>query len=302
MPDSPPEPLSHPLQAGLRIACIGDSLSTGFSIRSPLGSVWAARFRRNQGWFNGTEPGLRSLIRHLETHVPVNAQSLATVSAHALPVARPLISHRLFGTRHLPQQIEAVLSQTIPPDVVLLWIGHNDLDFIEQGWLDFESLASRIADAVLSQADRLRRAKNFSDRPRWVVVFGLVGFARFFEARDEAARLRAHRPELYPYFETGHAVFPSMQPAHRAGMIKTALRVNERLRDRLSETPPGDRPVRLVYSDALFATDLSRAITLAPSDGWHPSVHGHNLLAESAARALERLLPAFTDISQLHAL
>jgi hypothetical protein len=274
----------------LSLACIGDSLSTGFSVRSPLASVWAARFRRTQGWFDGTAPGLRSLASRLRETLPVNARSLATVSAHALPVVRSLISHRLFGTRHLAGQIDAVLAQPCLPDIVLMWIGHNDLDYVVGGHRDFQALAAGIAGAVWSQADRLCRNARFAAGPRLVVVFGLVGFARFFLARDRAADLRSANPHLYPHFNDGYAVFPSMLPASRAGMIETALMTNACLRARLDEVPPERGLVRLVYSDALFATDLSRADTLADSDAWHPSVHGHNLLAESAARELGVLL------------
>jgi hypothetical protein len=40
--------------------------------------------------------------------------------------------------------------------------------------------------------------------------------------------------------------------------------------------------IQLRYSDALATADLSRAELLHPSDGWHASVEGHNVLAQAA--------------------
>ena len=40
--------------------------------------------------------------------------------------------------------------------------------------------------------------------------------------------------------------------------------------------------IQLRYSNALATADLSRAELLHPTDGWHASVEGHNVLANAA--------------------
>ena len=44
--------------------------------------------------------------------------------------------------------------------------------------------------------------------------------------------------------------------------------------------------VRLQYSDALWKIDLGRLERLHRMDSWHPSVIGHDVLAEAAFKAI----------------
>lgn len=72
-------------------------------------------------------------------------------------------------------------------------------------------------------------------------------------------------------------------------MIRLALMMNAELRDLVDDLNQELRSypnVRLEYSDALATADLSSVEMVHPVDAWHPSVKGHNLLAESAFRAL----------------
>jgi hypothetical protein len=48
----------------------------------------------------------------------------------------------------------------------------------------------------------------------------------------------------------------------------------------------GNSPVRLEYSDALATIDLSDVECIHRIDAWHPSIKGHNALAEAAFGAL----------------
>jgi hypothetical protein len=61
--------------------------------------------------------------------------------------------------------------------------------------------------------------------------------------------------------------------------------VNEKLHamvDELQRDLNPDSKVQLRYSDALATADLSRVELLHAVDGWHASIEGHNVLAESA--------------------
>jgi lysophospholipase L1-like esterase len=122
-----------------------------------------------------------------------------------------------------------------------------------------------------------------------IVVYGLVNFESFFKAREIAEALREKNPNLYPYLEIAYKYFISMRPAYRRNLVRFALMVNEELRamvsqlDRELEHVPN---VQVRYSDALAKADLSRVELIHAVDGWHPSVEGHNVLAQAAFSGL----------------
>jgi hypothetical protein len=117
-----------------------------------------------------------------------------------------------------------------------------------------------------------------------VVIFGLVNFGSFFDARGKAEAMRSEDSSLFPFLEAGYKSFVSMKPEHRAGMIELATHFNSRLEvmcKRIGEQLLGTE-VRLVYSDAMSFTAMDGATDLSPIDAWHPSVDGHRKLACSA--------------------
>jgi hypothetical protein len=133
----------------------------------------------------------------------------------------------------------------------------------------------------------VERARDQKHR-RAIIVFGLVNFKSFFEARDAAEQLRKENPKLYPYFDAGYQRYESMKPEYRANMVKLALMINEELRAMVGEfnRKLGDSQVRLEYSDALATVDLSDVEMIHRIDAWHPSSKGHSVLAEAAFDAL----------------
>ncbi len=114
---------------------------------------------------------------------------------------------------------------------------------------DYERQLGRLVERAREQKQR-----------RAIIVFGLVNFKSFFEARDAAERLRKENPKLYPYFEVDYKHYESMKPEYRGNMMKLALMINEELRAMVGEFNRklgADSQVRLEYSDALATVDLS---------------------------------------------
>ena len=120
-----------------------------------------------------------------------------------------------------------------------------------------------------------------------VIVYGLVNFESYFKGREEVERRRASNSTLYPYLETTYRYFVSFRPAYRRNLVRLAAMANEELRGMVEEweLEPGGN-VQLRYSDALARADLGHVELIHPVDGWHASVAGHNILAESAFDAL----------------
>ena len=152
-----------------------------------------------------------------------------------------------------------------------------------------QKIASKFGQDYARQIDRLvERAREQKPR-RAFIVFGLVNFKSFFEARDAAEQLRKENPKLYPYFEVDYQHYESMKPEYRANMVKLALMINEELRTMVGEFNRklgGDSQVRLEYSDALATVNLSDVEMIHRIDAWHPSTKGHSMLAEAAFGAL----------------
>jgi hypothetical protein len=80
-----------------------------------------------------------------------------------------------------------------------------------------------------------------------------------------------------------------MKPVYRKNMIRLALMMNRELQamtNELNRELTHFANVQLRYSDVLAKVDISRAELIHAMDAWHPSVKGHNVLAQAAFSAL----------------
>jgi lysophospholipase L1-like esterase len=283
------------------VALIGDSVCTGVYISSICGTFWRARTFSGNNWFLDTSPappGIRSVSKKLEEFTPFVAIECAGIGALVDDEGqRQNFFRRILRTRNFSGQIRDLLAMKRFPDLTLISIGHNNVDW---AWrcssADVEKPENR-----LRQLSRCFRG-NFARQMRWlinharvqrrriaIVVYGLINFELYFLGREIAERLRAKDSSRYPHLETTYKYFTSFRPAYRSNLIRLAGMVNQELRAMVSELNgelADNANLQLRYSDALATADLSRAELLHPIDGWHASVEGHNVLAEAAFRDL----------------
>jgi len=283
------------------VALIGDSVCTGVHISSIWSTFWRARTCSGNNWFLDTTPapvGVQSVSKRLEEFTPFVAIECAGIGA--------LVDHegqrqnffrRILRTRNFSGQIADLLAMERFPDLTLISIGHNNVDWawrcasaeLEQPENRLRRLSHRVRENFAQQMRRLiRRARTQRHRIA-IVVYGLVNFESYFRGREIAERLRAKDASRYPHLETTYKYFTSFRPAYRSNLIHLAGMVNEELRAMVSDLigELGENSnIQLQYSDALTTADLSRAELLHPIDGWHASVEGHNVLAEAAFRDL----------------
>ena len=80
-----------------------------------------------------------------------------------------------------------------------------------------------------------------------------------------------------------------MKPEYRAEMIKLALLYNQKLRVLCLKLSEGlaETDTCLVYSDAMSTANIGSPEFLSSVDAWHPSVLGHQALADSACSIIE---------------
>jgi lysophospholipase L1-like esterase len=289
----------------LHVAMLGDSVCRGTYISSAWSTLWRARMSRGKNWFLHLDsaPSNWSVSKSLEAITPFVAVQYAGVGAlvdHERN--RQNVFRRILGTRNFSGQIAQLLRAHRFPDLILISIGHNNVDWawrcppheLKQFDERLKRLSKEFRQNYVRELRRLLEVVFMQRHPVAIVVYGLINFESYFKGREAAERLRESDKTLYPYLETTYKYFVSFRPAYRRNLIRLASMANEELRTMVKEL---NREfvdqighVQLRYSDALATADLSRAELLHPVDGWHASVEGHNVLAEAAFNDLRASL------------
>jgi len=279
------------------VALIGDSLCRNVYVSSALSTLWRARRRYGNDWFLNTDrspSNVYGVFERLEKFTPLVATEYGGLGAMVDNGRERLNSFRkILRTRNFSGQVTQLLSRKRFPDLILIWIGHNNVDW---AWRcppdELKNPEKRLPRLSRSfREDYTRQMRRLIERAQTephrvaIVAYGLVDFEAYFKARAVAESLRDNDSKLYPYLGSDCKYLISMRPAYRENLICLARMVNEELRVMASELQRelGNVPkVRVQYSDALARADVSRVEVLHAVDGWHASVAGHNVFAEAA--------------------
>jgi len=281
------------------VALISTSGSKNFYISSVPSMYWRARTEQRKNWFLDTDfapDSVYSLYERIDKLTPLVATESAGTGAFVTAQPRDeTFDQILFHTRNFWGQVDEVLKAKRFPDLLLLWMGHNNLDWVTQvppnerqrPEKQFAEIAKRFRQDYTRQMRRLISRAERQDYKVAIVVFGLP-FETGFKARETAEALKARNPKLYPYLETGYRYFESSKPENRQDTIRLERMFDRELKDMVRDLRDelGLYPnVRLQYSDAL-AKPLSDVAVLEAHDAWHLSPKGHNREAQAAFTAL----------------
>jgi lysophospholipase L1-like esterase len=284
------------------VALLGDSVSLNIYISSALSTWWRSRHCRDGNWFldcAAASAGVHSVSKRIEALTPfVPIQYCGVGALVDDEEERQNFFRRILGTRNFSRQIGELLKARRFPDLILIAIGHNNVDWVwrcppgeltqPHGRLHrqtalvrvrFERQLRRLVEHALKQPHRVA-----------IVVYGLVNFGAYFQGRAEAERRRMADRRLYPHLETTYKYFASFRPAYRNNLVRMAVMVNDELRALVAELRrelEHASNLEIRYSDALANADLSRVELLHAIDGWHASVQGHNVLAAAAFDGLK---------------
>ena len=283
------------------VAMMGDSLTQHFHISSPISLFWRARTQRRKNWFLDTDPdpaSIWSVYERLETFTPLVAMEYNGAGALVAPSrASEGMRRRIVRTRNLSGQARQILRNKRFPDLIMIWIGHNNLDWVEGLSSNerehpeerLQEIATQFRQNYTEPLQELIDRAKMENHKVAIVVFGLANLDTFFQARRKAEALHARNPALYPYFESGNRSFESLKPPYQKNMVRLSLMLNGEMRLMVSSLDQQikDRPnVQVQYSDALAKVNFSRLELINPADAWHPSVQGHKALAAAAFSAL----------------
>ena len=287
------------------VAMLGDSVCTSVYISSPWSTLWRARTSRGKNWFLQLDaaPSICSISKSLETITPFVAIECAGVGALVdHEHCRQNLFRRILGTRNFSGQLGELLRARRFPDLILISIGHNNVDWAWRCPLDelhdpeerLQRLSKEFRQNYARELRRLLEGARIQQHRVAIVVYGLIDFESYFKGREAAERLRESDTTLYPHLETTYKYFVSFQPAYRSNLIRLTSVANEELRAMVEalnrEFVDQTEHIQLQYSNALATADLSRAELLHPIDGWHASVEGHNALASAALSDLKASL------------
>lgn len=285
--------LFHPIsrKPHLRAAFIGDSLSKNFHVSSAKGIALQNRVNNQSDWVLDlhADNGLLSLFELLGDWADVEMAHYARVGAcvDSANIADGSLGYQVCKVKCFSSQVDELLSQKEFPDLILLWIGNNNTDWVagaspaerKNPTSRLEHIPSSVEAAYRIQLGRLTEAAAKRNKKTAIVVFGLVNFEKFFEARDSAETYKKENPQAYPHLEDNYLYFESMKPEYRMHMAPLARKINQRLENMVLNTRmPGH--VRIFYSDALSSADLGDRALLHSQDAWHASQNGHNRMAE----------------------
>ena len=279
------------------VAMLGDSVCKGIYISSPWSTFWRARTSRGKNWFLHLDaaPSICSISKSLEAITPFVAIEYGGVGALVdHEHCRQNLSRRILGTRNFSGQVGDLLRAHRFPDLILISIGHNNIDWAWRCPLDelhdpeerLPRLSKEFRQNYVRELRRVLKGACIQQHRVAIVVYGLVNFESYFKGREAVERLRESDTTLYPHLETTYKYFISFQPAYRRNLVRLASMVNEELCAMVEalnrEFVQQSEHIQLRYSNALATADLSRAELLHPIDGWHASVEGHNVLANAA--------------------
>src|SRR3989344_2177965 len=269
----------------LLIAAIGDSITAGFHIASDLNMFLRMWFGRKQSWFS-------EITRRLEDKIPVISHNFSTAGSELTYNFFSPFLGRLYNITSMIGQVDEVLRLPLFPEIVLIWTGHNELNWTIRKEKDFSKITAQFRQEFQKQLERLCGRALEQNRKAAIIVFEFISIRVLFHIRELAAKAREENPKLFPYFEKGYQMFESIKPEFKEQTIRLADMMNAEVEEavRFCAQKYQSGKLQIVYSDSLSKMSTDSLEDITDVDGWHPSAKGQRQLAEAAWPVVQKQL------------
>ena len=192
---------------------LGDSLTQHFYVSSWPSSFWRARTVWRNNWFIDSDPEPKSVFsfyERMERVTPLVAEEHNGAGAWVAPKeSHESLRQRLVRARNFSGQTRVVLRQNRFPDLIMIWIGHNNLDWVH-GLSPEErthperrlaKIASRFRENCAASLRPLVDRAKTEDHKVAIVVFGLAKHRRLLEGETSGRRFESQKSESLPAFQ-----------------------------------------------------------------------------------------------------
>ncbi|OGE78981.1 MAG: hypothetical protein A2751_00765 [Candidatus Doudnabacteria bacterium RIFCSPHIGHO2_01_FULL_46_14] len=263
------------LNRGLKIAAIGDSVTAGFHISTDVDMFFRMWLAEKNSWFS-------EIIKRIEKNIPVKAHNFSSAGSK---LADKIFGHfldKLFHIKNMETQTSELLALGEFPDMTVVWIGHNDLNWLIKKDHDFVKIIANFREDFQKQLERLCQRAVKENKRAVIIVLGFISIRALFQIREMAGTAKEQNPALFPHFEKGYKMFPAMRPEYKEHTVKLADMMNKELERGAGfcENQYGGGKLRIVYSDILSRLSADSLEHVTTIDGWHPSAEGQRELAD----------------------
>jgi hypothetical protein len=169
------------------VAMLGDSVCTSVYISSPWSTLWRARTSRGKNWFLHLDatPSVCSVSKGLQRITPFVAIKRAGVGALVDHEHCPQnLLRRILGTCNFSGQVGEFLRACRFPDLILISIGHNNVDWAWRCPLDelhdpeerLQRASKECRQNYARELPRLLEDARIQQHRVAIVVYGLINF------------------------------------------------------------------------------------------------------------------------------
>jgi hypothetical protein len=285
-------------QKVLRVFSIGDSLQQRFHSCSDLCMAWQILAPAKAHGFIDVDPSpqsIDSLYEKLARLRPVATANLGVAGASVIRNPSMERAGKQLKILSFKEQVSAILAMNIAPDLTFVWIGHNDLNLLNNGWTE----AKLEHDFRIAFTDQLYRLISIltlrnPNQKKAVVVFALANLEKVFAARKECEKRKAANPELFPFYDLAEQHFGLLRKFQQSQAIRMSKVINETLKEAVDlvnlSREDHFQNVELRFSNDIYGVEKLTCDDLSPMDAYHPSPSGHQMVANSLFREAQKSL------------
>ena len=172
------------------------------------------------------------------------------------------------------------------PDLVISWIGHNDVNLLFRGY-EGDELERTFGDVYKKELTRtvktLNKASKLDLKKRALLVFTIGNLESALKARDMCEAEHLEDPKKYPDFDKARDSIECLQKTNRAPALAIAKRLNEVIRNIVAELQNNqnlnNESVKVYISEA-FTNMTYKKSDLSLKDAFHPSPAGFQKMAD----------------------